>query len=84
MCSGNWVRIGGRSGVVGFASWSTTSSLEEFAFRVSMVLSYESSKLSSKAVRAGVSGSWTPFASSMAEPAKDGARVELARDRLCS
>ena len=57
MWSGNWVRIGGSSGVVGFASWSTTSSLEEFALRVSMVLSYKSSKLSSKVVRAGVGGS---------------------------
>lgn len=83
--------MGGRRGVVGFASRSTTPSSKAFAFSTSMGVRQGSSKLSSYALFVGVGGSWTPLvsAASTVELVNEGARLrvvrtELARDKLGS
>ncbi len=83
--------MGGRRGVVGFASRSTTLSSNASAFSTSMGLRHESSQLSSYALLVGVGGSCMHLVStaSNVEPVKEGARLrvvrtELARDKLGS
>lgn len=83
--------MGGRRGVVGFASWLTTPSSKAFAFSTSTGVRQDSSKLSSYALLVGVGGSWMPLVStaSTVEPVNEGARLrvvrtELARDKLSS
>ena len=70
---------GGSKGVVAFISFSV-SSLGALAFWMSMLVGISSSG-SSKTLRAGVGGSGWSFGSGVSEPAREGARVELARER---
>lgn len=72
--------MGGSRGVVAFISFSV-SSLWAVAFWVSMLVVGISSSRSSKTLRAGVGGSGWSFGSGVSEPAREGARVELARER---
>ena len=83
--------IGGRRGVVGFTSRSTTPSSKAFPFSTSTGVRQDSSNVSSYALLVGVGGSWIPLVStaSTVEPVNEGARLrvvrtELARDKLGS
>ena len=72
--------IGGRSGVVACIPFSVSSSCA-LAFWVSMLPASVSSPRSSKTLRAGVGGSKVSLVSGASDPAREGARVEFARER---
>jgi hypothetical protein len=79
--------MGGRRGVVAVCPSASNSSVEEFAFWMSIGSVGESSGLSPDTLLAGVGGSWGSWDSgtSTTEPAREGARVEFARECLgCS